>query len=51
MLLWAAYVTYNRTDVVPTYIMCTASASIGGDYFTGGSGSKMWIDDLELIYE
>lgn len=32
------------------YIMCTASASKGGDYFTGGVGSTMWIDDLQLVY-
>lgn len=51
MVEFTIELTYNRTDVVPTYIMCTASASIGGDYFTGGSGSKMWLDDLELIYE
>ncbi len=31
-------------------IVITASASKGGDYFTGGSGSNMWIDDLELVY-
>ncbi len=42
--------SYNRTDVKPSYIMCTASASIGGDYFVGGP-SNMWLDDLELIYE
>ena len=43
-------ISYNRTDVIPTYILCTASASKGGDYFAGGDGSTMWIDDLELIY-
>lgn len=32
------------------YIMLTASASKGGDYFTGGDGSTMWLDDLELVY-
>ncbi|MDE6368450.1 MAG: PCMD domain-containing protein, partial [Muribaculaceae bacterium] len=42
--------TYKRFDVKPSYIMCTASASIGGDYFTGGNGSTLWIDDLELVY-
>jgi len=31
-------------------IIITASASKGGDYFTGGSGSNMWLDDLELVY-
>lgn len=41
---------YRRTDVKPSYIMCTASASIGGDYFVGGNGSTMYLDDLELVY-
>ena len=40
---------YHRTDVIPTYILCTASASKGGDYFTGGP-SVMYIDDFELVY-
>lgn len=31
-------------------IMVVASASRYGDYFTGGSGSTMWLDDLELVY-
>ncbi len=22
-----------------------------GDFFTGGNGSNMWLDDVELIYE
>ncbi len=42
---------YNRTDIKPSYIMITASASIGGDYFVGGDGSTLWLDDLELVYE
>lgn len=40
-------------DVNPgtvAYIMITASASKGGDYFAGGVGSTMWLDDLELVY-
>ncbi|MDE6267810.1 MAG: DUF4493 domain-containing protein [Muribaculaceae bacterium] len=41
---------YKRSGVIPTYILLTMSASKGGDYFTGGSGSKMWVDDLELVY-
>lgn len=32
------------------YIMVVASASKGGDYFAGGNGSTMWLDDLELVY-
>lgn len=41
---------YKRPGDIPTYILLTMSASKGGDYFTGGSGSKMWVDDLELVY-
>lgn len=41
---------YTRLDVKPSYILCTASASIGGDYFVGGP-SVMYLDDFELIYE
>nr|MBP7194040.1 PCMD domain-containing protein [Bacteroides sp.] len=22
-----------------------------GDYFSGGTGSTMWLDDFELVYE
>ncbi len=35
----------------PRYIIVVASASKYGDYFTGGSGSTMWVDDFELVYE
>lgn len=31
-------------------IVIVASASKGGDYFTGGDGSTMWIDDFKLVY-
>lgn len=31
-------------------IVIVASASKGGDYFCGGNGSNMWIDDLKLVY-
>lgn len=43
-------IIYHRTDIKPSYIMCTASASIGGDYFVGGEGSTMYLDDLQLVY-
>ena len=39
-----------KSDLVPTYIMITASASKGGDYFAGADGSVMYLDDLELVY-
>ncbi|MDE6334587.1 MAG: PCMD domain-containing protein, partial [Muribaculaceae bacterium] len=42
---------YKSTSRVPKYILITASASKYGDYFTGGSGSVMYVDDLELIYD
>ena len=51
MISFEIPITYVRTDVKPSNIMLTASASIGGDYFVGGEGSKMWVDDLELVYE
>lgn len=41
---------YRKTDVIPSYIVLTASASKGGDYFTGGEGSKLVLDDVELVY-
>ena len=42
---------YNSTDRVPTYILIVASASKYGDFFTGGVGCVLCIDDLELLYD
>lgn len=42
---------YYRTDVIPSNIMITCSASINGDYFVGGRGATLWLDDLELVYD
>ena len=42
---------YKSTSRVPKYILITASASKYGDYFTGGAGSVLCIDDLELLYD
>lgn len=42
---------YTSTSRVPKYILITASASKYGDYFTGGAGSVLYIDDLELLYD
>ena len=33
------------------YIILVASSSKYGDYFTGGDGSVMYIDDFELVYD
>ncbi len=40
-----------RQHKKPSAIIMTCSASMYGDYFCGGSGSRMLIDDLQLIYE
>lgn len=42
---------YYRTDVTPKYVIVVCSASKYGNYFTGGEGSQLWLDNLELIYE
>lgn len=42
--------TYKTLDKRPTHIIIVASSSKKGDYFTGGEGSTLWIDELELIY-
>jgi len=42
---------YKDTNRVPKYILITASASKYGDYFTGGNGAVLNLDDLELIYD
>ena len=34
----------------PKRIIIVASASRFGDYFLGGQGSTLWLDDFELIY-
>lgn len=40
-----------RSTKKPSAIIVTCSASKYGDYFCGGSGSEMWLDDLQLEYE
>lgn len=42
--------TYFKEDVKAVNILLTCSASRYGDYFTGGAGSVMYIDDFELVY-
>lgn len=45
------YDNYGGTQRKPTSIIIVASASRYGDYFEGSTSSKMWLDDMELIYE
>ena len=35
----------------PTYVVVTAASSYLGDYFTGGEGSTMYVDEFEFVYE
>lgn len=42
---------YTSTSRVPKYILIVASASKYGDYFTGGAGSTLYLDDLNLLYD
>ncbi len=41
---------YVKTDAKSVYVMIVGSASRYGDYFAGGNGSTMFLDDLELVY-
>lgn len=42
---------YRDLTRKPKYIIVVASASKYGDYFTGSTGSLMYVDDFELIYD
>lgn len=42
---------YKSTQRVPKYIIIVGSASKYGDYFTGGDGSVLYLDDIELLYD
>lgn len=50
---WAEYIIpldYHDMDTLPTHIIVSCAASQYGDYFTGCSSSKLWIDKVELVY-
>ncbi|HBO07844.1 MULTISPECIES: DUF4493 domain-containing protein [Bacteroides] len=51
MIEFTIPVDYRYTNRKPTAIIIVASSSKYGDYFSGGVGSTMWLDDLELVYE
>lgn len=40
-----------RNNRIPTSIILVGSSSRYGDYFAGGAGSTMWLDDLKLVYD
>ncbi len=41
---------YRSLTKKPTHLVIVFSASKYGDYFHGGAGSKLYLDDFELIY-
>ena len=42
---------YRDTVRVPKYIVIVAAASKYGDYFTGGVGSTLYLDEFSFIYD
>lgn len=42
---------YRNLTTYPTHIIISCAASQYGDYFTGSTSSKLWLDAFELIYE
>lgn len=40
----------SMKDQKVCYLLLVCSASKGGDYFAGGEGSTMYIDDFEFVY-
>lgn len=40
-----------RNARTPRYLVIVASSSSLGDYFTGGRGSTLWVDEFELVYD
>lgn len=51
---WIEYVIpidYHTLTAYPTHVVISFASSRYGDYFSGYSGSKLWIDKVELIYE
>ena len=51
---WIQYtipLDYKNLNAYPTHIIVSCASSRYGDYFTGYSKSKLWIDAVELIYE
>jgi len=50
---WVEYtipLQYRDLDTMPTHIIISCAASQFGDYFSGCSRSKLWLDDFSLIY-
>lgn len=44
-------IKYRDTSRIPTYIQITAATSKYGDYFTGGSGAVLWVDQFSFGWD
>lgn len=44
-------IEYRATNRTPRYIIIVCAASKYGDYYVGGEGSTLWLDEMELVYE
>ena len=42
---------YRDLERIPTHVLIVATASKYADYFTGGEGSLMYIDEFEFLFE
>lgn len=42
---------YRAVNREPKYLLVVCSASKYGDYFTGGEGATLWVDDFNLEYD
>ena len=42
---------YRAVNREPKYLLVVCSASKYGDYFTGGEGATLWVDDFSLEYD
>ena len=42
---------WRSTSRVPRYLQITCAASKYGDFFTGGAGAVLYVDDFELLYD
>lgn len=50
---WVEYtipIVYRDMQTMPTHIIISCAASQYGDYFSGCSSSKLWLDKFELVY-
>lgn len=43
-------ISYKDVSRRPTHIIVAFASSRLGDYFTGSSKSRLWIDDVEMLY-